>query len=658
MIYYGGDYNPEQYPEHVWDEDIRLMKKAGVTMVTIAVFSWAKIEPEHGVFEFDWLDKVIEKLQNAGIFIDLATATASPPPWLAHTYVDVFPVDEHGNRFVYGSRQTYCPNSPSYKKHAAKLCEKMVARYKDLSNLRLWHINNEFACNTPMCFCENCAAEFRGWLLERYGGVEGVNEAWGTSFWSQQYGSLDEILPPAATTAQKNPGQVLDYQRFMSDSFLNLYKMERDIIRSSDSGIPITTNLLPDFKPLDYFTWAPEMDIISWDNYPNPAPGNLFTEPGFMHDLARGLKEQPYLLMEQAANQVNWRPVNSAKPPGIMRLHSYQALAHGADSIMFFQMRQSRKGSEKFHSAMIPYNGNEKNRSFRECVQLGRELEKLAEIQGSRIHSDIAIMFDYNSWWAMEYQPGTSNRVHYLEQVKQWYYHFVQAGFSVDIVPQGRCLDDYSILLAPTLYLLHPGGEDSIKKFVKKGGSFLGGFFTAIVDETDGLIEDGALGPLREVFGIRIDEYNALESQERISFVYEGQSFESNIWTESLIADSAECIAEYSSSFLKGQPAITKNSYGQGTAWYVSNDLPKEVRERIVHSLLKEQGLKPSFQQFKDLEHTRRIKERAEYLFFLNHSEADHPLEFNQSYFNMLDEEAGKRFILKRNDVLILKREL
>ena len=376
QILYGADYNPEQWSEAVWLEDMRLMKLAGVNMASINIFSWAALEPEPGQYRFDRLDRIMDMLAEHGIAADLATATASPPTWMSRHYPDILPLTRDGKVLSHGSRQHYCPNSPSYRHKAAQLVRRLAERYQGHPALKMWHVNNEYGCHTSACYCDRCAAAFRTWLQERYGALERLNEAWGTNFWSQYYYDWEDVLPRIAP-AQNNPGQCLDYQHFKSDSLPGCYRLETDILRELTPHIPITTNFMVAFKPADYFAWAPYLDIASFDNYPaNTTPS---WEIALTHDLMRSLKGgQPYLVMEQSPSQVNWMPQNPHKRPGSLRLQSYQAVAHGADGVLYFQWRQSQAGAEKFHSAVVPHEGNEHGRIFQHVGQIGNELQQLS----------------------------------------------------------------------------------------------------------------------------------------------------------------------------------------------------------------------------------------------------------------------------------------
>ena len=384
-VLYGGDYNPEQWPEEVWHEDVRLMREAGVNLVSLGIFSWAKLEPRPGEYDFEWLDRVVDLLHESGVMVDLATATASPPPWLARLYPESLPVTMDGVTLYPGARQHYCPSSTAYRERAAELVRRVADRYEEHPALAMWHVNNEYGCHVAECYCDASAAHFREWLRERYGDLGELNEAWGTAFWSQRYSNWDEILPPRTAPTFTNPTQQLDFRRFSSDALLECFEMEKEILREATPDVPITTNFMGFFKPVDYWKWAEREDVVSHDLYPDPADPAAHVGAAMTYDLMRSLGGgEPWVLMEQTSVRVNWRERNVPKKPGQMRLWSYGAVARGADGIMFFQWRASRAGAEKFHSAMVPHVKPEDSRSWKEVRQLGGELKKLDNLLGAR----------------------------------------------------------------------------------------------------------------------------------------------------------------------------------------------------------------------------------------------------------------------------------
>ena len=382
---YGGDYNPEQWPEEVWNEDVRLMREAGVNLVSLGIFSWAKLEPRPGEYDFGWLDRVVDLLYENGVMVNLATATASPPPWLARLHPESLPVTREGITLHPGARQHYCPRSAAYRERAAGLVRRVADRYKDHPALAMWHVNNEYSVHVQSCYCDTSTRAFRSWLQDRYGDLDRLNEAWGTAFWSQGYGEWGEILPSRAAPTFPNPTQQLDYHRFSSDALLECFTMERDVLREITPDVPVTSNFLGFPKALDLWKWAAVMDVVSVDLYPDPADPESYAKAAMSHDLMRSLGAgKPFVLMEQTTVRVNWRERNVPKRPGEMRLWSLGTVARGADEIMFFQWRQSRAGAEKFHSAMVPHVDPADSRSWQEVKGLGNDLARLDDLPGAR----------------------------------------------------------------------------------------------------------------------------------------------------------------------------------------------------------------------------------------------------------------------------------
>ncbi|HBE81035.1 MAG TPA: beta-galactosidase [Firmicutes bacterium] len=626
-ILYGGDYNPEQWPENLWLEDMKLMKQAGVNLVSIGIFSWALLQPNEETYNFEWLDRLLNLLAENHIYADLATATAAQPAWLSQ-YSDVLPVDVKVNKISYGSRQSYCPNSPTYRRLGQQLVRSLAERYKNHSALAMWHINNEYACHIQSCYCENCAQAFRSWLQKKYETVEKVNEAWGTNFWSQHYYDWSEIIPPRATSTFPNPSQVLDYRRFMSDSLLDCYLGEYGILKSITPDIPVTTNFMGDFKPLNYFEWAKHIDVVSWDSYPNPEPNYHPSWAAFNHDLMRGLKKgQPFILMEQATNNVNWRPTNTNKRPGVMPLWSYQAMAHGADGIMFFQWRQSLKGAEKFHSAMITHTGDDQSRVYREVSKLGAELGSLNEIIDSRVPSEVAILFDYENWWAVEYDQRPSENLKYLEQIRNFYNPLFALNIPVDILPVDADLTRYKLVIAPLLYMVKPGVKENLENYVANGGTFITTFFSGIVDETDGVFPGGYPGPLAALLGISIEEFDALEPHlenniELIEKIEEAESqYRCELWCDVVKLHGAKGLANFTQDYYAGYPALTENHFGKGKAYYLATQPDQSFFKKFIKHLCQLNQIKTPLEAPAGVEVLARNQCEQAFLFVLNHNQ-------------------------------------
>ncbi len=607
-IWYGGDYNPEQWPREVWDEDVTLMQRAGVNLATVGVFSWARLEPRPGEYDFAWLDDVLDTLHAGGVRVDLATATASPPPWLAARHPETLPVTEDGVRLGVGSRQQYCPSSPVYRERARELVTRLVERYAGHPALELWHVNNEYGCHVSHCYCDVSAAAFRAWLAARYGTVDELNRAWGTAFWSQRYDSFEEVRPPSAAPTFKNPTQLLDFDRFSSDELLACYRSEVEVIRAG-SDVPITTNFMGFFKPVDYWKWAREVDIVSDDTYPDPADPLSPAYAGMVRDLMRSLGGgDPWLLMEQSPSAVNWRARNAPKAPGQMRAWSYQSIARGADGILFFQWRQSAAGSEKFHSGMVPHGGTD-TRVWREIEQLGTELRALSAgtgddaVAGTRVASSVAIALDWDSWWAIE-QPASPASVSYLDVLFTWHRAFTSLGLVVDFVPADGDLSSYGVVVAPGLFVATDAQLENLVAFAESGGVLLVGFGTAITDEDLHVRLGGYLGePLRRALGVWIEEFappaapdlRAIGGGAPPPVALEGAVLGGEAlggeWAEYVRVEDATTLATFTEGALAGWPAVTRRDAGSGAAWYVATLPEPEALARLAARAVADAGV-------------------------------------------------------------------
>jgi beta-galactosidase len=623
---YGGDYNPEQWPEETWREDAELMRQAGVNLVSLGVFAWAHLEPRPGEYDFGWLDRVIELLHAQGVKINLATATASPPPWLARLHPESLPVTAAGVTLWPGSRQQYCPHSPAYRERAAALVERLAERYRDHPALVLWHINNEYACHVSECFCETSGAAFRAWLQRRYGSVEALNEAWGTSFWSQRYAEWDDINPPRSTPSFINPTQQLDWRRFSSDSLLECFEIERAILKRVTPHVPVTTNFLGFLKPLDYWAWAAREDVVAHDCYPDPRDRDSIVGAAMSYDLIRSLRGgQPWLLMEQVTSQVQWRARNPLKRPGQMRLLSYQAVSRGADGVMFFQWRGSLAGAEKFHGAMLPHGGTD-TRVWREVAELGGELGRLAALRDTRVPADVAILFDWHSWWALELEGRPSSDITMLGQLQSYYDVLFRRNIAVDFVPPGGDLSRYRLVLAPNLYIADEGVAASLERFVEGGGTLVMSPLSGIADARDHIYPGFYPAPLRKVLGLKIEEFDPypLDHTNQVQTA-DGARFTTHLWSDIIELEGAATIAAYESDFYAGRPAITRHSLGSGQSYYLGTCLEADGMTWLLDRALGEAGAQSPLPAPAGVEIGRRTDGTQQFTFLLNHN--DHPVE-------------------------------
>ncbi|BCJ38435.1 beta-galactosidase [Actinocatenispora thailandica] len=623
-IGYGADYNPEHWPQPVRDEDLTLMADAGVSLVTAGIFSWAEVEPREGEYDFGYFDATMDGLAETGVSVCLATMTASPPPWLSHRYPETLPRTAAGTILSPGGRQHFCPSSPVYREHAGRLVEQLATRYANHPALALWHVGNEFACHIRACYCDVSAADFRRWLIEKYGDIDALNAAWSTTFWAQRYADFAEILPPRVAPTFPNPAQQIDFARFSSDAQLDCYLAEKAILRRLTPDVPVTTNYVGLVqKALDWYRWAPHQDVAAIDSYPDPYDPRAHVEAAFSYDLIRSVKGgQPWLLLEQAPSAVNWRERNAPKAPGLMRLWSWQAVAQGADAVVFFQWRQTAGGAEKFHSAMVPHGGTN-TRTWREARALGHELASVPELAGSTVRAEVALLHDWNSWWGLELDSHPSADLNLLDAHLAHYGPLFDAHVTCDVVHPSGDLSGYRLVVVPNLYLLDAADAARLTSYVEGGGILVVSFFSGIVDPDDRAHLGGHPAPLREVLGLRVDEFWPLPTGGTVGLAAPALSTpdaRGTIWSEWIEPEGAEVVATFADGELAGRPAITRHRYGAGTAWYLGTRPDPATLRALFDRVLAEAGttapipgLPPSVQA------TRRRSADADYLFLLNH---------------------------------------
>lgn len=634
---YGGDYNPEQWPEETWEDDVRLMRDAGVNLVTLGVFSWARLEPSPGNFDFESFDRILELLEHNGVGVDLATATASPPPWLAKQHPESLPVTREGMRLWPGARQQYCPSSDAYREAASRVVERMAERYGEHSALVMWHINNEYGCHVPACYCDGSAKAFRAWLQDRYGSVEKLNEAWNTSFWSQRYSDWDEINPPRAAPTFINPSHELDFMRFSNDALLECFEMERSILKRISPDVPVTTNFISFFRPCDYWQWARREDVVSNDSYPDPSSQDTPAVAAMGCDLMRSLAGGPWLLMEQAANHVNWRRRNAPKRPGQMRALSYQAVGRGADGIMFFQWRQSRAGAEKYHSAMVPHVDPASSRVFTEVAMLGNELVTLDDVLGSRFEARVGIIFDWANWWALELTSKPSWDIGMMDQLITYYRPLFEANIAADFVPPNRELDRYEIVLVPNLYLVTDEAAANLTNYVTSGGALVMSFFSGIVDELDRVRLGGYPAPFRQLLGVHIGEFAPMVEGETYEVeISPHGTFRCDLWSDPIDLEGAEAVGVYRGGWLEGRPAVTRHRYGEGFAYYLGTRLDPGGMTILLRDIAASKSLAPALDAPAGVEVLRRTTTERRFLFVINHGDETAELSLDHPWFDRL----------------------
>lgn len=664
FVLYGGDYNPEQWDDATIEQDMQLFKKAGINLVTLPVFAWAKIEPREGEYHFEWLDKILKKLWENKIYVIMATPTTAQPAWLSKNYPEVLPVDIAGRKRTHGMRVFFCVNSGKYRERAAAIATEMAERYHTYPGLVGWHVANEYG---TYCYCENCQKQFRIWLEKRYGTIEHLNDKWNTAFWGRVVYDFDEIMLPTELNDDYrfNPAIQLDYMRFVTDSTLECYLNEADILKKYTPDLPVFSNISGFIKKLNQFKMVEHMDSAAWDNYPGPRDERSL--PALKHDIMRALKDgESYIIAEQSPNQQNWQPYNKLKRPGEVRTIAYQGLARGADACLFFQMRQSVGGQEKFHGAVISHAGTDDTRIYREIAELGQELQKLGDtfLEG-KIDAKAAFLFDWDSWWALELTSGPTQDMDYLAQVHKYYKAFYEKNIPVDIIKVTADLSKYKIVVAPLLYMMKPGVAEKIQQFTAEGGTFLATYMTGVADENDRCIFGAAPGELSETLGLWVEETDAMFPDEQNSILVNVNSLPlQEKYTSGFLCDvirptTAKTLAVYGDDFYKGVPCVTVNEVGEGKAYYLGCEPDDAFLSDFVGCICEEQGLAPLFETGGEIELSTRTGKDGDVTFVINHGVENGWVNLEtQQYQNLLTDEllSGKCEIRGR-DVMVIRKQ-
>lgn len=630
---FGGDWNPEQWPEDTWEHDLDMLEDAHINEVTINVFSWALLQPAEDRYDFSMLDKIVALLVKHDFNIVMATGTAALPGWMVRLHPETIRTEQNGTRHVFGGRHNFCPTSPYFRKTSRALAAHVAERYAGTSGLVAWHVCNEYGGGGGLCYCDHCVEAFRTWLKNKYGTVEALNKAWCANFWSHTIYDWGDVVPPVSYGDGISDakcvvsGLQMDYRRFQNQAQLACYTNERDAIRAYDAATPITTNLMGTFKDLDYFEWAKEMDVVSWDNYPGMDTPPSFT--AMCHDLMRGIGgNKPFMLMEQTPNQQNWFPFCKVKRPGEVRKLSWQAVSHGADTVQFFQMKQSIGGCERFHGAVIAHDGTEQSRVFKETAALGGELDRIGKrIMGSEIRAKAAIMFDWQSYWSLEGCVGPTAGFSYPNEVHRFYRAFWRRNVPVDIIESTTPLDklkQYDLVVAPALITVLPGIAETLESYVSEGGSFITGYMAGIHDEHDLVVPGGYPGKLRDLMGVWVEEIDALAPDETIEVHGDAVDAKGEIVASIIHREGARRLAAYGGGeFYAGHSALTVNTYGKGKAYFVGTPLDETGMSAFMAPIIKELGLKPLDTPEDVSLSVRYGDDGVRYAFLINNSESD-----------------------------------
>lgn len=633
-ILHGGDYNPEQWLDRpdILEEDIRLMKEAGMTSATLGVFSWSTYEPMEGEYHFEWLKKIMDTLYDNGIYTILATPSGARPAWLDEKYPEALRVDSYGIRRHHGVRHNHCMSSPVYREKVRNIITQLFHAVGNHPGLIMWHVSNEFG---GKCFCPLCVKRFQNYLADKFDhDIEKLNHAWWTTFWSHTYNDFSQIEPPYRNGEFSVMGLNLEWKRFTTWNTTDYMKSEIALLKELTPSLPVTTNFMELYLGLDYRVMAKELDVISWDAYPRfhndyETLSDTFSHTCFHHALMRSMKkDSPFMLMESAPGLVNWQPYNKLKRPGMHQLFSLHAVACGSDTVQYFQWRKGRGSFEQYHGAVLDHLGTSDTRIFKEVAQLGKILDQLSSVKGTLVPSKAALLFDWDNMWAIEDMKGLSCETkNYAQTCYEIYDSFVKLGVDMDVIPSTDPLDRYDLIVAPMLYLLKPGVADALKAFVHRGGQLLATYLTGYVDDDQLCYLGGFPGDgLSELFGIISEEIDTLYPSDRNAVQFtDGSIGQVKDYAEVLRLGSARVLGSYQEDYYKDSPAVTANSYGKGTAYYVGARIDAESMDKLFREMLDRTSV-PYLCLPEGVECHRREAGEERYTFYLNTAEVPRKL--------------------------------
>ena len=672
-LLHGADYNPDQWlhDPDILRQDIELMKKAGCNVMSVGIFAWAALEPEEGQYHWEWLDHVIDSLYENGISVILATPSGARPAWLAQRYPEVLRVTSDRRRIRFGARHNHCYTSPVYREKVGLLNRKLAERYSRHPAVILWHISNEYGGE---CHCELCQEAFRNWLKRKYRALDELNRQWWTAFWSHTYTDWSQIESPGPLGEQSIHGLNLDWRRFVTDQTIDFMKHEIACVKAVNPELPATTNFMYYYDGLNYFKFRDEIDIVSWDSYPTWHKADDFDtalDTAMYHDLMRSIKKQPFLLMESTPSTTNWQGVSKLKKPGMHLLSSLQAVAHGSNSVQYFQWRKSRGSSEKFHGAVVSHDGSGDTRVFREVARVGQLLQQLSEVAGTSVRSEAAIVYDWENKWAVEDAQGPRNKgMGYKDEVQLHYRALKKLGLNVDFVDMEGDIDGYKLVIAPMLYMLRGGFEQKLRRFVQQGGTLVMTYWSGIVNENDLVFLGGAPHDLTDVLGIVSEEIDSLYDHERnCGSVLAGHdpgglqgSYECHTLCDLVHLRGAEALMAYGEDFYAGRPVLTRNRFGLGEAYYIGSRFEQRFYDDFYGELSRTLQLARPL----DLEFPRgvyaaeRSNEQVQVVFIHNFTQAEQVLPALGQEWTAVSREADltRELVLQPYEVLIAKRSL
>lgn len=652
-LLYGGDYCPEQwleYPE-ILKKDISYMKKAGINVVTLGVFAWSAYEPTEGEYHLEWMEQIIDNLYENGIQVILATPSGARPVWMAEKYKEVLRVNKDGKRNLFGGRHNHCFTSPIYRERVRKINIELAKRFGSHPAVIMWHISNEY---NGECHCPLCQDAFREWLKNKYETIDEINKNWWLMFWSHKYDSFEQIESPQEHGERDVHGLNLAWKRFVTDRTTDFMRNEIQALRDGGATQPTTTNLIYNLSGINYAKLMQHVDYVSWDSYPDWHKEkyiDVAMDTALVHDYMRCLKQKPFLLMESCPSSPNWQVVSKLKEPGLLMNASLQAIAHGSNSVQYFQIRQGRGGFEKFHGAVIDQYGGDDTRVYGEVKMIGESLEVLKDIVYSKVEAKVAVVYDVESRWAMEDAQGPRNKgLFYHEAVMKSYRALKKYGMNVDVIDAEKDLDTYKVVVVPMLYMFRAGIEEKLKDFVRRGGTMIMTYWSGIADENDLCFMGGTPYKLMDVLGLRSEEIDGMVDEDmnyaqpvlgnRLGI---SREYSCKHLCELVGIKSASVLMTYKSKFYAGKPALTCNRYGNGYAYYICADMEQAFYDDVISRILQENGITGLFTGIpENVEISARETKEYIYIFLQNYGMGSVKLELPENARIVWGETSGE----------------
>lgn len=656
---HGGDYNPDQWRDtpEILKEDIRLMKLAGCNLMSVGIFSWAALEPEEGHYDFGWLQDVLDRFAANGIYAFLATPSGARPAWMSAKYPEVLRVQDNGLRNFHGERHNHCYTSPIYREFVRKMNTALAERFGHHPAVVGWHISNEYGGE---CHCELCQNAFRDFLKQQYGTLDNLNHQWWTGFWAKRYTDWSQLHSPSKIGERNLHGLNLSWRRFVTHQTADFMRAECEPLRKITPHLPVTTNMMFNYDGLDYHRLSDEMDFASFDCYPRwngNTDEDQALQAAFNYDWMRSLLKKPFALMESTPSQVNWHEICKLKRPGMHLLSSMQAVAHGADTVQYFQWRKSRGSGEKFHGAVVDHVGHENTRTFRDVAEVGEALQKMQDVLHSGTHAEVALIYDTENRWAIDDSQGPRRNMEYIEQVQEYYRGLARSGVNIDVIDQLCDFNGYKIIVAPMLYMVKPGVAERLQTFAANGGTVVFGCHSGCVDQDDLCFLGGFPGPLRKLAGVWIEEVDALYDGESNGIrMHDGKTYSCGFTCDLMHTETAETLGEYTDDFYAGMPAVTVNHFGSGCAYVVASRPDEAFLDDFLADCLKKANVQPIIPHLPiGVQVTLRENETGRYLFVMNFSNKLAQIDLPQSTNILTDACVCGTTDLAINAVLILK---